>query len=367
MRSESLAGTSQGSRRNAECYERWQEIYFDMGPVAAWWRLSNISTSSQLVRRMGQISRSHRSFRHRPKKVSRRDLYGCDPGIKKQTNLQKAQRQAQVPYIPVSERIRQNNNVASMSHRYKRLHEHRIFTRPSRSEVLTKLAASRFASLCRCRHLVLVSFPMHPRVTCCTSLSQSVSKKKQQRIRSFAARVLGKRQNSETKTTIIIILKLVPKSNMVELWAWIRHCVSSPFVSPSSVLGTKVGINGTQMGGRPDGDQTNGKERQCRIHDHNSCWKQFGESKKFNAVQVNLWVRIPCLLLQLFFYRWSHVYKYFNRTCSVVAFSGSFAFRQQQLPWTREGLDTTPACTHACALSRAHMTSDDSLTVWLKG
>ena len=108
MRSKPLATTSsRGQRQIKKCYERWQEKNFDMGPVAEWWSLSNISTCSQLDTRMDQIFRLHRALSisattHRHGKendmsiwficevltrTSKRDHYGSDLGIRKQKAL----------------------------------------------------------------------------------------------------------------------------------------------------------------------------------------------------------------------------------------------------------------------------------------
>ena len=55
--------------RSATKGERWQEKNFDMGPVAEWWSLSNISTCSQLDTRMDQIFRLHRALRYQPQRT----------------------------------------------------------------------------------------------------------------------------------------------------------------------------------------------------------------------------------------------------------------------------------------------------------
>ena len=124
------------------------------------------------------------------------------------------------------------------------------------------------------------------------------------------------------------------------------------------LLRTKVGRNGTRTGGKTTNGQTNGKERQSRIHAQNSRWKQFGVSEKFNVFKSNLWVLIPCSVLQqLFFFRDEHICT--NFSVMIVFF---WQFRVQAVATAMNvtrGVGTTLTCTRAYAhFSRAHFTRD---------
>ena len=128
---DTMRSAMKGDKKYTSIWDRWQhDDAYRTSQLAHNWSDAWVRYLDHIVHfDIGQKGKQAGSLWMRP---------GYQEANKELANLQKAQRQAQVPYIPVSERKRQNNNVASMSHRYKRLHEHRIFTRPSRSEVLIK-------------------------------------------------------------------------------------------------------------------------------------------------------------------------------------------------------------------------------------
>ena len=80
MRSEPVAATSpQGSRRIAKCYKRWKDIFFNLGQMAKWWDLQEISACSWLVGRTGQVLGPHRALQHRPQRtdIAEKDMWIC--------------------------------------------------------------------------------------------------------------------------------------------------------------------------------------------------------------------------------------------------------------------------------------------------
>ena len=130
-------------------------------------------------------------------------------------------------------------------------------------------------------------------------------------------------------------------------------------------LGTKVGRNGTRMGGK-----TKGWEGQCRIHASNGLWKQLARARSLIVVHANPWVLVPCLVLQqlCFFIEiictTSQFLKLLWLFYLVVVFFWQFSRPDSSNSQERDGWCRHHTCLYeACAqFSRARMTSDVSLT-----